>query len=287
MVFREGGGRRLSKATLPLCLAIVGGWLALDVYWRADGSSSGGAAMSDASARAASDHRARVRRIAVLVALVFVGTVDVVLVGWIIRRRRAAAAAVASRASYAVATHSPRRLKELLTAHPWLAKMHLRSGDTLLHEAVANSSDEIVKLLLSWGADVNAKGTGGLTPFHWAAQRGDGEIIGLLRASGADANARGDGGGTPLYHLALYGSHPDAVKRLVAAGADVNAREDRGRTALYWAVWMQKVDMATALLQNGADVNVKDDKGLTPLDLAVANRDNELAELLKHHGAKE
>jgi len=56
---------------------------------------------------------------------------------------------------------------------------------------------EIVELLITKGADVNAKAYGG-TPLHLAAIRGHKEIAELLIDNGADLNAQDVASRTPL-----------------------------------------------------------------------------------------
>ena len=48
----------------------------------------------------------------------------------------------------------------------------LQRGSTTLHGAAENGHLEVVKLLLTHDADVNAKGEHESTPLHWAAKEG-------------------------------------------------------------------------------------------------------------------
>jgi uncharacterized protein len=67
-----------------------------------------------------------------------------------------------------------------------------------LHSAVASKNYEIVKLLLEYGADPNAKQQQDITPIHQAADNGDLEMIKLLLKHHADKNVRTKSSITPV-----------------------------------------------------------------------------------------
>ena len=61
----------------------------------------------------------------------------------------------------------------------------MRNGPTALMKAVETGDPQMVELLLSCGADVNAKGWYGLTALQGAMERKDARIIRLLKRAGA------------------------------------------------------------------------------------------------------
>ncbi|CAM3853772.1 ankyrin repeat domain-containing protein [Deinococcus frigens] len=63
-----------------------------------------------------------------------------------------------------------------------------------LHSAVAGNHFNLVQKLLEAGADVNAAQHGGFTPLMGAAQNGDAELVRLLLSHGAQAGALTDDG---------------------------------------------------------------------------------------------
>ncbi len=104
-------------------------------------------------------------------------------------------------------------------ADPNLVSKNLQKVQPL-HSAVAGGYFEISKLLISHGANLNAKQEGGFTPLHEAAQSGNLEIAKVLVEGGAKVNERNNAGKTPL-----------ALARI--SGKEAGREEDRKRVALF------------------------------------------------------
>ncbi len=112
-------------------------------------------------------------------------------------------------------------------------------GDTPLHWSCHNGHEEIVRLLLDAGADIEADEINcyGGKPLHWASEH-EAHIVQLLLARGAEVdslNRRHQSdlfGVTPLLMNALQRDDcAEVTQLLLAAGADVMAVH-QGRTAL-------------------------------------------------------
>mmetsp|Transcript_4646 Transcript_4646/g.9341 ORF Transcript_4646/g.9341 Transcript_4646/m.9341 type:complete len:135 (+) Transcript_4646:1267-1671(+) len=106
------------------------------------------------------------------------------------------------------------------------------------HRVIDN--DASAEMLLSRGADVNARNVDGETLLHFAARWGCMKVLQLVLDRGAEVDARGAEGMTPLhYTLRLDEGRPvhsdAAAELLLARGADINASDEDGRTLLHVA----------------------------------------------------
>lgn len=104
-------------------------------------------------------------------------------------------------------------------------------GDTNFAIAIRDKKGDVVRKMLACGAQVNLKTTEGWYPLHTAAYYGPAATIDLLVSKGADVNARGDyDGWTPL-HMATQQHDPAVVKALLKDGADKTIKSTTGKTA--------------------------------------------------------
>ena len=99
--------------------------------------------------------------------------------------------------------------------------------------AAHNGHLNSVKILLGYGADIEARGTlkignevaEGCTPLWGAAAADHLDVVKLLLEQNADVDSKTSTGSTPL-RVAAHKGHLDIVRCLVESGADVNARSD-------------------------------------------------------------
>lgn len=149
--------------------------------------------------------------------------------------------------------------------------------DTPLHHAVRSASPDIVRLMLTPEARVDAVGADDRRPLHLAAERGEVKVVRWLLERGADPNARDKSNRAPLDKAADQG-HIDAVRALVGAGADYPGY------ALISAIYAGRDDIARFLLDSGASANVGS-WGQTPLMAAADKGSLAMAQLLISRGA--
>ena len=166
-------------------------------------------------------------------------------------------------------------------------------GETALHLVARSGNVEAAKVLLKAGAKVNSRETfGEQTPLMWAAARRHPEMVELLLSKGADVNARGAvrdyqrvataesraaprdrGGFTPLMYAARDNCG-ECVEILLKHKADVNLADPSFVVPLSIAMMNDNWDIAKRLVEAGADVNQWDMNGSSPLHVAIANMNN-------------
>lgn len=102
------------------------------------------------------------------------------------------------------------------------------SNVTPLMVASCRSSPEVIKYIVSLGADLNAKDREGFTPVHWAANRQNARGIKTLAELGADLNQFDNMGELTPLGVSLQMSRHDSVAALVNAGADLEITNSEG-----------------------------------------------------------
>lgn len=175
----------------------------------------------------------------------------------------------------------------------WLAKRgvrvewgHSENRDTLLHEAVCQSSVRVAKWLLEQDVDIDAEGNGGYTPLHKAAQNGVADMVRFLIEHHANVDCQTASASTNLpIHDAARSNNLDIVRMLIDSGADIARPDDDGKTLLHYAAFWGACDLAERAVECGIDVNVQSNKGETPLHEAARRDERNMARWLILRGA--
>ncbi|KAH0598322.1 hypothetical protein MHUMG1_03619 [Metarhizium humberi] len=134
---------------------------------------------------------------------------------------------------------------------------------------------------------IDEKDERGRTPLLFAAERGHEATARLLLGYGADMEANDENGQTPLFFAAEIG-HEGVVRLLLKHGAACgNIKDCQGKTPLFIAAarWDANPAVIQLLLEHGAacDINVKDHQGMTPLSIAAYKGDKRTLQLLRKY----
>lgn len=157
------------------------------------------------------------------------------------------------------------------------------TGDTPLHLNTYNGNMNILKMLISNGADVNAKTEDGSTPVHYATHEVQIGFLEHLLKNGANVDEKEENGSTAL-HIAAENDYCDFVELLLKYGADIDATDNRGWSALYIATNCGNSSVVRTLLEFGCNLQQKRPKtpNSMPSELAIMQGLNIFAEMFNN-----
>ena len=158
---------------------------------------------------------------------------------------------------------------------------------TSLHWCAATGKIDLAAALLSntgrQPANIAAVTERGRTALHLASENNHIEIVNLLLTRGAKMEATSDGYWTSLLNAAQNG-HENVVDLLLKANADVNARTSSGMTCLHWAAEHGHLKVVQRILkEQKALKNPKDGFDSTPLSRAGQHGYQEIIQELRPH----
>jgi len=188
-----------------------------------------------------------------------------------------------------VSNETPGKIKNFFLSNPDfdINKVY-PGGETLLMFAAANNSNsDVIRLLVSLGANINSKNEAGLTPLIFAvtANKDLGATFALLQL-GADPELADSNGISALMYAARDAGEP-IMETFLSRNLDVNKPDIKGWTPIMFAVsGNSRTRVAELLLEAGAQINTINSEGMTPLMLASKFTNNPgIVELLLRYSA--
>lgn len=167
--------------------------------------------------------------------------------------------------------------------------------------ASVSGNEAIVKLLLSYGANVDCATKDGFTSLFYATEYGHTAIARLLIEAGANVDFCGRDNWTPLLlaargggeirsglrTLVETGDRGQVIKLLLDAGASVDLANNRQETPLFTAAENGHEEAVRLLLERNADPNSQNLEGITPIFVAARKGYTNIIELLLGIGKEE
>ncbi|KAF1730286.1 Ankyrin repeat-containing protein C6C3.08 [Beauveria bassiana] len=137
----------------------------------------------------------------------------------------------------------------------------------LMIAASVPESDDVIRVLLKAGADINKRNNSGQTALHFVASKMSLDTAKLLLEHKASTRVKDRRGQYPLHRAAAIGSVPMCLL-LLKKLSPTNPQDVEGYTPLHHAIAEGHGDTAVALLKEGADATIKNVEGELALDLA-------------------
>lgn len=153
----------------------------------------------------------------------------------------------------------------------------------LLHQAIRAEDKAEIEKYRGRPNYLDARNEDGYTALQEAIRWGYDEIIAMLVEFGADPDVPDVNGRTALHHAA-YSDELGAAKLLIAKGATVRYKDPYEYTPLHIAAREGRQEIVQVLLNAGADINARCDVGYTAVDLA--DRFPSVQEYLREQGGK-
>jgi ankyrin repeat protein len=100
--------------------------------------------------------------------------------------------------------------------------------------------------------DINTRGDDGKTLLHIFSKSCDTELIKKLISLGADVNIRDNLGKTPIFYSYEY-------KLFIDNGCDINIRDNENHTVLYYVAKMYRIDLIKHFIDAGAEYDIDTD----------------------------
>jgi ankyrin repeat protein len=166
-----------------------------------------------------------------------------------------------------------------------LDKLQINNVNSLGWSALAiacgysKNNDNLIKMLLDAGANINLQTNDGYTPLFISTCINSEKRTEMLIKAGADLNKQVNDGWTTLMHCCRLGKGREKIiKMLIDAGANLNIAKDNGSTALIVASANSKYasseETVEMLIKAGVDLNKQDNNGWTALMYASGNSKN-------------
>ena len=175
-------------------------------------------------------------------------------------------------------------LKAMVEKDKSLVNFRLDNEETPMTAAAYKGYIDMVKYLLSMGADINGVNKWNNNALLNAAQTGNVELGKLLIEKGANLEAIGPYHQTPLL-CALDYNKPEFALMTINKGANIHVKDNENQQAIEYASWYANPRVIKALVEKGSDVNYVSRNNSSILQNVCSNGNLESIDYLIQKGA--
>ncbi|VDP35611.1 unnamed protein product [Heligmosomoides polygyrus] len=143
-----------------------------------------------------------------------------------------------------------------------------KKGALGLHSAAAAGFNEVVKMLIARGTNVDIRTKDNYTALHVAVQSGKASVVETLLGSGADIHSR------------------ECAMMLLKSGGQPDVAQEDGETCLHLAARNGNKEIMRLLLNENANLHLMSNSGETPLHVAAKSCNFEAAQMIVTHMAQ-
>ena len=158
----------------------------------------------------------------------------------------------------------------------------MQDGVSLIGYAIAQNNMDLLQMLIENGANVNYTNgdSWANTPLQTASRLGLDNVVRILLTRNADINAVDMNGNTAL-HTAALNSQLSIVKLLLEKNPNLDIQNKVGNTALHLAVISGNINIVGELVLKGANTRIRNNDGKYPRDIARVNNSAAIFEVLR------
>ncbi len=155
-------------------------------------------------------------------------------------------------------------------------------GISLIGHAISQNNMDLLQILIENGADINYSGEDSqlATPLMTASRLGLDNVVRILLTRNANINAVDINGNTAL-HTAAGNSQLSVIKLLLEKNPNLDIQNKVGNTALHLSVISGNIDIVGELVLKGANTRIRNNDGRYPMDIARANHSAAIFEILR------
>lgn len=173
-------------------------------------------------------------------------------------------------------------LIKVLIKHGFDVNIKNQNGTTYLNEAMRHRNfKDVIFLIENLGAKLISDTVFGYTPLHFAVESDSIEKVTYLLDKGCSLDARSNeeyGYETPFHRA----KSPKMVECLIKRGANIDVQDKNGDTLLHNA---NNLEMIECLINNKANPNLIGDRYKTPLQNQIRGKSFTCVQYLVEHGA--